>query len=94
MNLKRLLGMIVLDSNAKEIGKIRDVEFDDETGKVTDIYVSLKKNILSNDEALISFDLVKSMGDYVLVDTTVENVKESIIKDNDDSKEDKEDKKE
>jgi sporulation protein YlmC with PRC-barrel domain len=67
MKIKDLLGMQVLDIDAKNIGKVDDAEFDENTGKIDKISVSLKKNILSHDEVLVHFDNIKSIGDYVLL---------------------------
>ncbi len=79
MNLKKFLGMLALDINANEIGKIRDVEFDQETGQITKIIVASKKNIMSSDDVALDFSDVKSIGDYVLVNTTAEKVKATIV---------------
>lgn len=67
MRIKDLLGMQVLDIDAKDIGKVDDVEFDENNGQIDKISVSLKKNILSHDEILVHFDNIKSIGDYVLL---------------------------
>jgi len=67
MRIKKLLGMEVLDVDAKHIGKIDDLEFNQETGEIDNIIVSLKKNIFSNDEIIIFYDNIKSIGDYVLL---------------------------
>ncbi len=67
MKIKQLLGMLTLDANANEIGKIIDAEFDTETGKVSKIVISLKKNLISSDELEVDYTDVKSIGDYVLL---------------------------
>lgn len=71
MRIKSLLGMKVLDTDAKEIGKISDVEFDNESGEIEKLFVSLKKNIFSNSEVEVRFDDIKSIGDYVLLDVDI-----------------------
>ncbi|MCL2115754.1 MAG: PRC-barrel domain-containing protein [Methanobrevibacter sp.] len=71
MRIKKLLGMQVLDVDANNIGKIDDVEFVFETGEIKKIIVSLKKNILSNDEIIIHYDNIKSIGDYVLLKVNI-----------------------
>ena len=63
MKIKEFLGMLVLDSNANEVGKIVDAEFDKETGKLTKIGISLRKNILSSSVIEVDFDDIKSIGD-------------------------------
>ncbi|MCL2156915.1 MAG: PRC-barrel domain-containing protein [Methanobrevibacter sp.] len=71
MRVKKLLGMQVLDVDANNIGKIDDLEFNHETGEIEKIVVSLKKNIFSNDETIIPYDNIKSIGDYVLLSGTI-----------------------
>ena len=72
MRIKDLLGMQVLDIDAKDIGKVVDVDFDEGNGQIKKIAVSCKKNILSHDEVLVHFDNIKSIGDYVLLRINVE----------------------
>ncbi|MCC7554175.1 MAG: PRC-barrel domain-containing protein [Methanobacteriaceae archaeon] len=71
MRIKSILGILVLDNQAKEIGKVVDVEFDENTGKFTKIIVSLKKNLISNDEIEVDFDDVNTFGDYILLKISV-----------------------
>ena len=39
MKIKQLLGMMALDANANEVGKIDDAEFDPQEGKITAITI-------------------------------------------------------
>ncbi len=72
MKIKNLLGMKVLDTNANEVGKINDVEFDEDNGKINDITISLKKNLLDkNNDVIVKYENVKSIGDYVLLDIDI-----------------------
>ncbi len=74
MRIKSLLGMKVLDTNANEVGKLNDVEFNEETGKIEIIFVSLKKNILDkNNDVQVQFENIKCIGDYVLLDIDIVN---------------------
>ena len=79
MNLKKLLGMLALDIKANEIGKIRDVEFDPETGKINTLIISSKKNLMSSDDVSVNFSDVKSIGDYVLINISAKEVKATIV---------------
>ncbi|MCQ2964896.1 MAG: PRC-barrel domain-containing protein [archaeon] len=72
MKIKQLLGMVAVDNNANDIGKIIDVDFDPSSGKIEKLTISLKKSFLSNEKVEVSFDDVKSIGDYVLLDTEIE----------------------
>ncbi|MDO5849970.1 MAG: PRC-barrel domain-containing protein [Methanobacteriaceae archaeon] len=74
MKIKELLGKVALDANANDIGKISDIEFNIETGKLEKLTISLKKSLLStNDNNIeIDFDDIDSIGDYVLLSSTVE----------------------
>ncbi len=77
MKIKELLGMVVVDNNANDIGKISDVDFDPVSGKLEKLTISLKKSFLSNEKVEISFDDVRSIGDYVLLDTGIKSEVES-----------------
>ena len=72
MKIKELLGMVAVDNNANDIGKIIDVDFNPVTGKLEKLTISLKKSFLSNEKLEVSFDDVRSIGDYVLLDTEIE----------------------
>ncbi|MCQ2977805.1 MAG: PRC-barrel domain-containing protein [archaeon] len=82
MKIKELMGMGVVDLNANDVGKISDIDFDPISGKLTTISISLKKGMLSNEHTEISFDDIKSIGDYVLlkIEINTEN-EEDIVSD-------------
>lgn len=82
MKIKELMGMGVVDLNANDVGKISDIDFDPISGKLTTISISLKKGMLSNEHIEISFDDIKSIGDYVLlkIEINTEN-EEDIVSD-------------
>ena len=71
MKIKQLLGMMALDANANEVGKIDDAEFDPIEGQITAITIVLKKNFISSNKIEIDFEDVKSIGDYVLLDKEI-----------------------
>ena len=71
MKIKQLLGMMALDSNANEVGKIDDAEFDPVEGQITAITIVLKKNFISSNKIEIDFEDVKSIGDYVLLNKEI-----------------------
>ena len=71
MKIKQLLGMMALDANANEVGKIDDVEFDPVEGNITGMTIVLKKNFISSDKIEFDFDDVKSIGDYVLLNKEI-----------------------
>ena len=71
MKIKQLLGMMALDANANEVGKIDDAEFDPVEGNITAITIVLKKNFISSDKIEVDFEDVKSIGDYVLLDKEI-----------------------
>ena len=71
MKIKQLLGMMALDANANEVGKIDDAEFDPEEGQITAITIVLKKNFISSNKIEIDFEDVKSIGDYVLLNKEI-----------------------
>lgn len=85
MKIKQLLGMMALDANANEVGKIDDAEFDPEEGKINAITIVLKKNIISSNKIEVDFEDVKSIGDYVLLNKEIN--KEAAIEESKKAKE-------
>lgn len=75
MYTSELKGKSVLDKNAKAVGKVSDVQFSPEDGKITSIVVSLKKGVLSKDELDVPYDEITTIGDYIIIKK--EFVKES-----------------
>ncbi|MDR3223746.1 MAG: PRC-barrel domain-containing protein [Methanobrevibacter sp.] len=71
MRIKNLLGMNVVDTSAKVIGEIEDVDFDKSTGKIQELFISHKKNIISNKEIIISYNDIENLGDYILLNINV-----------------------
>lgn len=71
MKIKEFLGSTVLDKNANEVGKVDNVDFDIETGKIENITLTLQKNIFSKDELEISFDDVATIGAYVILNKEI-----------------------
>ena len=47
MKIKQLLGMMALDANANEVGKIDDAEFDPKEGKINAITIFLCDDLYS-----------------------------------------------
>ena len=88
MKIKQLLGMMALDANANEVGKIDDAEFDPVEGQITAMTIVLKKNFISSDKIIIDFEDVKSIGDYVLLNKEIN--KEAAIEEAKKAKEEKE----
>jgi sporulation protein YlmC with PRC-barrel domain len=81
MKIKEFLGCTVLDKNAYEVGKVGDVDFNVETGKIETISLTLQKNIFSRDEIEISFDDVATIGAYVILNKEIpkEEAKEETV---------------
>ena len=71
MQIKEFLGSIVLDKNAYEVGKVANVDFNTETGKIETIVLTLQKNIFSSDELEISFGDVATIGAYVILNKEI-----------------------
>ena len=74
MNIKDLLGMQVLDSDIREIGKVKDAEFDEATGKLLTLKLGATNNLFSNDETTISYDDVEKIGSYVLTKISADDI--------------------
>ncbi len=77
MKIKEFLGSTVLDKNAYEVGKVSNVDFDVDTGKIENITLTLQKNIFSRDELEISFDDVATIGAYVILSKEIQKEAEA-----------------
>ncbi|WP_458404844.1 PRC-barrel domain-containing protein [Methanobrevibacter sp.] len=71
MKIKEFIGSTVLDKNANDVGKVDNVDFDVETGKIETITLTLQKNIFSKDELEISFEDVATIGAYVILNKEI-----------------------
>ena len=71
MKIRDLLGSTVLDKKAFEVGKIDNVDFDIETGKIEKITLTLQKNLFSKDELEIDFEDVATIGAYVILNKVI-----------------------
>ena len=71
MKIREFLGSIVLDKNANEVGKVDDIEFNPEDGKIEKITLTLQKNLFSRDELEIDFDDVATIGAYVILNKEI-----------------------
>ncbi|MDR2830981.1 MAG: PRC-barrel domain-containing protein [Methanobrevibacter sp.] len=72
MRIKNLLGMNVVDTNAKVVGKIEDLDFDQDIGKIQSLIISHKNNIISNKEITVSYSDIENLGDYVLLNIAID----------------------
>lgn len=77
MKIKEFIGSIVLDKNANEVGRIANVDFDPQTGKIETIILTLQKNIFSKDELEISFEDVATIGAYVILNKEIPKKEEA-----------------
>ena len=71
MQIKEFIGSTVLDKNANVVGKIDNVDFDTETGKIGAVVLTLQKNIFSKDELEINFEDIATIGAYVILNKEI-----------------------
>ncbi|WP_405277575.1 PRC-barrel domain-containing protein [Methanobrevibacter sp.] len=71
MKIREFLGSTVLDKNAYEVGKVDDIDFNPDDGKIEKITLTLQKNIFSKDELEIDFDDVATIGAYVILNKEI-----------------------
>ena len=72
MQIKEFIGSTVLDKNANVVGKVDNVDFDTETGKIETIVLTLQKNIFTRDQLEINFDDIQTIGAYVILNKEIE----------------------
>ena len=78
MKIRELLGSTVLDKNAYEVGKVDNVDFNPEDGKIEKITLTLQKNIFSKDELEIDFEDVATIGAYVILNKEIPKEEEKV----------------
>ena len=69
MRIKEFIGKEVLSSEAKIIGRVNEVIFDEETFEITDLVIK-KAGIseqIRDSENVVPVELVKAIGDKVLL---------------------------
>lgn len=71
MQIKEFIGSTVLDKNANVVGKVENVDFDTETGKIETITLTLQKSIFSKDELEIAFDDIATIGAYIILNKEI-----------------------
>ena len=71
MKIREFLGSTVLDKNANVVGKVENVDFNNESGQIETIILTLQKNIFSKDELEISFEDVATIGAYVILNKEI-----------------------
>jgi sporulation protein YlmC with PRC-barrel domain len=75
--IENVIGKEVINTNAIIVGKVHDVEFDEETYQLNALI--LRKGGISNtlniskEENIIPIDLIKSIGDKILLDNAFED---------------------
>ena len=79
MKIKEFIGSVVLDKNANEVGKIDNVDFDNKTGQIKTIFLTLQKNIFSKDELEIDFDDIATIGAYVILNKEIPKAEEEPV---------------
>lgn len=77
MKIKEFIGSTVLDKNANVVGKIDNVDFNTETGKIENITLTLQLNIFSRDELEISFEDIATIGAYVILNKEITQEEEA-----------------
>jgi len=79
MKIRDFLGSIVLDKKAYEVGKVDNIDFNTETGKIEKISLTLQKNLFSKDELEIDFDDVATIGAYVILNKEIPKEEEQPV---------------
>lgn len=77
MKIKEFIGSTVLDKKANVVGKVENIDFDTETGKIETINLTLQKNIFSRDELEINFEDIETIGAYVILNKEITQEQET-----------------
>lgn len=69
--LDDIIGKEILDSSAKIVGKVKDIEIDTSSNKIDSIIItkngSKKRIMSSNDEEKIPFEMIGQIGDKIFL---------------------------
>lgn len=79
MKIKEFLGSTVLDKNAFEVGKVDNIDFNQENGQIEKVTLTLQKNIFSKDEIEIDFDDIATIGAYVILNKEIPKEEEETV---------------
>ncbi|MBE6500298.1 MAG: photosynthetic reaction center protein [Methanobrevibacter thaueri] len=71
MKIKEFVGSTVLDKKANVVGKVENVDFNPETGKIETVTLTLQKNIFSRDELEINFEDIETIGAYIILNKEI-----------------------
>ena len=71
MQVRQFIGSTVLEKNANVVGKVENLDFNTETGKIETITLTLQKNIFSKDELEISFEDIATIGAYIILNKEI-----------------------
>lgn len=74
MKVNKILGMLAIDKNGIEIGKISNLDIDTETGEVITVTITKRENPIKSTNLLILFSEIKTIGDYIIVDKDVNDI--------------------
>ena len=77
MKIKEFIGSTVLDKKANVVGKVENIDFDTETGKIETINLTIQKNIFSRDELEINFEDIETIGAYVILNKEITQEQET-----------------
>jgi sporulation protein YlmC with PRC-barrel domain len=69
--MEEIIGKEVLDNSAIFIGRVKDIEVNIETNEIEALVLGkggIKESLgLSGDEIIISYDIIKGIGDKILI---------------------------
>lgn len=74
MKVDKILGMLAIDKNGIEIGKISNLDIETETGEVITVTITKRENPIKSTNLLILFSEIKTIGDYIIVDKDVNDI--------------------
>lgn len=74
MKVSNIIGKKVLDSSAYEVGKISDIDIDIKNNSIEKIYISGNELSLKRIQTEITQDMVREIGDYVLLNVEKKDI--------------------
>ena len=77
ISLKNVIGMEAIDQKGQKVGKVKNINCNEELSRITTLNISFDKGLLSHDEKEIGFKDIKGITDFVLLNIEINLDKEN-----------------
>ncbi|RBQ24003.1 hypothetical protein ALNOE001_05510 [Candidatus Methanobinarius endosymbioticus] len=72
VELKEILKMEVIDKAGQEVGKVKEIEFDETRGQIKNVTIDLDECLFSNEKRTVGYDQIRNITDNVLLNIVID----------------------